>query len=134
MKTSFITLLLFYFAFSQNNPNDFHYKKDKIYQLMELDSMPVFEGGYDSLLSYIDKCFVFPEIYADASIQGQVICKFVITEDGNIIDVKVLQGIDKKLDEEVMRVLNSMPQWIPGKKNGQAVKTEYFLPIYCRIK
>ena len=95
MKTSFITLLLFYFAFSQNNPNDFHYKKDKIYQLMELDSMPVFEGGYDSLLSYIDKCFVFPEIYADASIQGQVICKFVITEDGNIIDVKVLQGIDK---------------------------------------
>ena len=101
---------------------------------MELDSVPKFVGGYDSLLAYFDKHFIMPEIYADANIQGQVICKFVVTGNGNIMDVKVLQGIDKELDEEVIRVISSMPQWCPGKKKGQAVKSMYFLPIYIRIK
>lgn len=127
-------LLLFCLAFSQNRQNVLCQREDRICQLMELDSVPKFVGGYDSLLAYFDKHFIMPEIYADANIQGQVICKFVVTENGNIMDVKVLQGIDKELDEEVVRVISSMPQWCSGKKKGQAVKSMYFLPIYIRIK
>ncbi|WP_083610484.1 energy transducer TonB [Bacteroides togonis] len=63
-----------------------------------------------------------------------MICKFVVTEKGNIIDVEVLQGIDAKLNDEVVRIIYSMPQWRLGKKNGQMVSSEYFLPIHCRIK
>lgn len=134
LKALFITLLLFYFIFPQMGQNIFYQKKDKIYQLMELDSMPIFEGGYDSLITYVDRNFTFPEIYADASIQGRVICKFIVTESGKITNVKIIQGIDKELDEEVVRVIYSMPRWFPGKKNSQAVKSEYFLAIYCRLR
>lgn len=133
-KVLFMMLLLFCLAFSQNRQNVLCQREDRICQLMELDSVPKFVGGYDSLLAYFDKHFIMPEIYADANIQGQVICKFVVTENGNIMDVKVLQGIDKELDEEVVRVISSMPQWCSGKKKGQAVKSMYFLPIYIRIK
>lgn len=127
-------LLLCCSGYSQNSQNVFYHKNDKIYQLMELDSPPIFVGGYDSLLAHIDRHFVFPSIYSDASIQGRIICKFTVTENGSIIDVKVLQGIDAELDDEAIRVIYSMPRWCPGKKNGQAVKVEYFLSIYCRTK
>ncbi|WP_075317013.1 hypothetical protein [Bacteroides togonis] len=62
-----ITLLLCFYGYSQNGPNTLHQKEGKIYQLMELDSILMFTGEYDFLLAYVDKHFVFPEVYADAS-------------------------------------------------------------------
>ena len=129
MKYLFIPLLLFCFSCLQNSRNSSNKKKDKIYQLMELNSIPAFKGGYDSLMTYIDRNFIFPEVYADASIQGRVVCTFIVTENGDITDVKILQGIDEDLDNEVVRIIYSMPQWYPGKKNEKNVKSEYFLSI-----
>lgn len=136
MKISFlfISLLLFSFGYLQNSHNNIYQKEDKIYQLMELDSMPTFKGGYDSLVSYIDNHFIFPKIHAESSVQGKVICMFIVTETGNITNVKILQGLDEYINNEVVRVMYSMPQWNPGKRNGQNVKSEYFLSTFIRMR
>ncbi|WP_321333074.1 energy transducer TonB [uncultured Bacteroides sp.] len=139
MRNIFIMFGIFVcFSLFADNVQQNHKSSDsinrKIYQVMETDSMPVFKGGYDSLLVYVKDHFVFPEIYAETSIQGRVICRFVITEDGAIVDVKVIQSLDSLMDEEIVRVIRSMPKWIPGKRKGKAVKVEYYLPIVCRLK
>jgi protein TonB len=33
-------------------------------------------------------------------------------------------------DEEAIRVVESMPEWKPGKQNGKAVKVHFQIPIY----
>lgn len=107
---------------------------NKIYQVMQTDHMPTFDGGYDSLLVYLATNLIYPAIYSDANIQGKIICRFIVAEDGAILDVRIIQGLDKFLDEEVIRVVRSMPKWQPGRRKGKAVNVEYFLPVLLRIK
>lgn len=134
IKVLFLLLLLPATLLSQEGRSNSAPAKNRTYQLMELDSMPMFQGGYDSLLVYIDRHLVFPNIYCDASIQGRITCRFTVTEHGEIADVKVIQGLDGPLDDEVARVISAMPRWRPGKKDGRNVKTEYYLPVFCRLK
>lgn len=136
MKKIALTVCLLTFIvlsiFSQRTSNDY-LASSKVYQIMETDTMPIFKGGYDALLAYLNTKLIYPEIYSDASIQGTIICKFAVTEDGSISNIKILQGIDNSLDSKVAEIVSSMPKWLPGKRNGRAVKVEYFLPIICRI-
>ena len=105
-----------------------------VYQVMETNPSPSYNGGYYCLLNYIDSVFKYPDIYDDASIQGKVICEFIVTKEGDIKDIKVIQGLDAPLDNEIIRILKLMPKWISGKIKGKAVNVEYFLPVYCRVK
>ena len=49
--------------------------------------------------------------------------------DGSITDVRVLRGIGGGCDEEAIRVVKSMPRWIPGKQRGVPVRVQFNLPI-----
>ena len=53
---------------------------------------------------------------------GRVIVCFVVNEDGSVSGVRLHQGINKELNEEALRVVNSMPRWKPAKKDGKPVK------------
>ncbi len=120
-------------VFSQK-VDDSCFSRNQVYQIMETDTMPIFKGGYGALLAYIDTNFVYPAIYNETSIQGKIICKFIVSEDGSISNVKILQGLDKYMDDEVLKIISCMPKWLPGKRKDKAVKVEYFLPVVCRIK
>ena len=67
-------------------------------------------------------------------VQGRVIVSFVVERDGSITDVKVVKSVDQALDKEAMRVVKSMPRWIPGKQNGQAVRVKYTVPVTFRLQ
>ena len=54
--------------------------------------------------------------------------------DGKVRDVKVLRGVDPYLDKEAVRVIMSMPKWIPGKQNGKAVSVKYTIPVMFRLQ
>ena len=59
---------------------------------------------------------------------------FVVGSNGKIRDVKVLRSVDPYLDKEAVRVVESMPSWIPGRQNGQAVSVKYTLPIQFKLQ
>ena len=42
--------------------------------------------------------------------------------------------ITAALDKEAERVVRSMPNWTPGKQNGQNVRVKYTLPITFRLQ
>ncbi|MDR2913627.1 MAG: energy transducer TonB [Tannerella sp.] len=101
--------------------------ENKIFDLVE--QQPEFPGGVDALMKFIRDNINYPTIAAENGIKGRVSLKFVVTKTGEIADVKVIRGVDPNLDKEAIRVLKSMPKWIPGKQNGKTVNVYFSLPV-----
>lgn len=88
----------------------------------------------DAMLSFIRENLHYPAMAKEASVQGKVICQFVVDQDGRISQAKVLRGIGHGCDEEAISVIRLMPAWKPGRQNGQAVRVRYNLPIAFKLQ
>ena len=105
-------------------------KQEQIYVVVE--QMPQFADG--DIFAYLNSHIVYPEIARENGIQGRVICQFVVNQDGSIVDVIVVRGVDSSLDKEAIRVIQGMPKWIPGKQGGTHVRVKFTLPIVFRLQ
>lgn len=56
------------------------------------------------------------------TVQGVVYLQFVIDETGKIVETAILKGVDKDLDKEAVRLINSMDSWTVGVQNGKFVR------------
>jgi TonB family protein len=107
-------------------------KKEEPYTMVE--QMPQFPGGPAELLKYIAKNLKYPVIAQENGIQGKVILRFVVSAQGQVEDVKVIRSLDPYCDKEAIRVVKSLPQWIPGKQNGRNVPVYYTCPIVFKLQ
>ena len=94
-----------------------------------VEEMPEFPGGSDALMKYLATNVHYPEAAEKAGVQGRVIVTFVVDSDGSISDASILKSVDPSLDQEALRLVNSMPKWTPGKQKGKAVRVKYTIPI-----
>lgn len=99
-----------------------------------VEQMPQFPGGDAALFEYLSNNIKYPTIAEENGVQGRVIVTFVVERDGSITDVKVVRSVDPSLDREASRVVKGMPQWIPGKQNGKAVRVKYTVPVTFRLQ
>lgn len=106
--------------------------EEKVFDMVE--QMPTFPGGAAELMSFIAKNMKYPVIAQENGTQGRVICQFVVGKDGAVRDVIVVRPLDPYCDKEAIRVIQSMPRWIPGKQNGKAVSVKYTVPIVFRLQ
>ncbi|KGN83136.1 hypothetical protein HW49_00480 [Porphyromonadaceae bacterium COT-184 OH4590] len=95
---------------------------------------PSFPGGEDARLKWLQDNLVYPSQAAEANIQGLVQVGFVVEKDGSITDVKIVKGVHSLLDREAIRLVKSMPRWIPGKQNGNTVRAYFTQPIRFILK
>lgn len=107
-------------------------EEEKVFDMVE--QMPQFPGGQAEMMKYIQQNLRYPTIAQENGVQGRVSCQFVVGPDGSIRDIVVVRGVDPYLDREAIRVIQSMPKWIPGKQNGKAVSVKYTLPIMFRLQ
>ena len=98
------------------------------------DEEASFPGGIAACMKYIADNFRYPNIQGDCIIQGKIVVTFTVNEDGNLSDIKVKKSVYSDLDKEAVRVVKSMPSWIPAKQNGKAVKSRYTLPVYIHVQ
>ena len=63
-------------------------------------------------------------------IHGNVICSYMLENDGSISNIQVIQSEDPSLGKEATRVLSLMPNWIPAKKNGKNVRIQCTTVLY----
>ena len=98
-----------------------------IYDVVE--KMPEYQGGDVELMNFLKKNLIYPEAEKNKNIQGHVIVFFVVNTLGKIEQAKVLRSLSPECDKEVLRVINLMTNWIPGKQNGVPVSVRYTLPI-----
>ncbi len=99
-----------------------------------VEQMPQFPGGPAALMEFLSKNVKYPQEAYKNGIQGRVIVTFVINKDGSISDAKVVKSVDPQLDEEALRVVHSMPNWIPGRQNGEPVNVKYTVPITFKLQ
>ena len=107
-------------------------EETKVFDVVE--QMPSFPGGDAELMKFLSTHIKYPVVAEENGIQGRVIATFVVERDGSISDVKVIKSVDPSLDKEAIRVLKSMPRWIPGKQNGSAVRVKYTVPVTFRLQ
>ncbi|MDP4238975.1 MAG: energy transducer TonB [Bacteroidota bacterium] len=107
-------------------------EEEKVYTVIE--QMPQFPGGESELLSYIGKNLKYPVIAQENGIQGKVIVRFVVTKNGSVDKVEVVRQLDPACDKEAIRVIRSLPKFIPGKQNGVNVSVWYTLPITFKLE
>ena len=106
--------------------------EEEVFDMVE--QAPQFPGGPAELMAWLGKNIRYPVIAQENGIQGRVICQFVVGSDGSVRDIKVMRGVDASLDKEAVRVIQSMPKWIPGRQNGKAVSVRYTLPVTFRLQ
>ena len=104
---------------------------EKIFDVVE--QMPEFSNGQAALFEYLSKSIRYPEEARKNNIRGRVIATFVVEKDGSISNARVVKSVNPDLDAEALRVINSMPNWNPGKQNGKAVRVKYTVPVTFKL-
>ncbi len=94
-----------------------------------VEEMPQFPGGDQAILKYIAENTRYPKEAKEKGIQGRVIVRMIIDENGMVSDAVVLRGVNLLLDAEAIRVVNSLPPFTPGKQGGVNVPVYYMIPI-----
>lgn len=98
-----------------------------------VEDMPQFKGGVNQLYLYLNNNLIYPKAALRMGISGTVYVNFTVAKDGSLENVNVIKEVDPLLDREAVRVVKSMPNWIPGKQKGKAVKVSYNLPVSFKL-
>ena len=95
---------------------------------------PEFPGGLENMYKYIKDNLKYTDIAKKTNITGTIYVEFTVEKDGSLTDVHVIRGIGGGLDEEAIRVVESMPKWQPARQGGMPVKVKYQIPIAFNLK
>ncbi|MFK7775451.1 MAG: energy transducer TonB [Saprospiraceae bacterium] len=87
----------------------------------------------DEMLKFVGENVKYPEIAKENGLEGRVIVQFVVGRSGKIKNAQVLRDIGGGCGKEAIRVVNSMPKWIPGKQRGRPVNVQYTLPVSFKL-
>lgn len=104
----------------------------EVYEYDFVTDKPTFPGGDSQLMKFINSNREYPKEAYKKGIQGRVTCSFVVNTDGSVSHISVLRGVEPTLNREAVRVLSQMPEWQPGKLNGQVVPTRVIWSVPFR--
>ncbi|MDD3322025.1 MAG: TonB family protein [Paludibacter sp.] len=100
----------------------------------ESASIPEFPGGNSALFKFIADSIQYPFVAKQLKTQGEVIVRFLITEKGKVSNAQIMKSADYYLDKEALRVVNTLPDWNPGKKCSQKVNIYVTMPVKFKLE
>ena len=108
---------------------------DSIYTC-EVGSKPQFKGGDNAFMTFVADKFIYPKRCYENGISGSVLIRFVVEKDGKLSNLTVIEQSAKcpEFAAEALRVVRSSPTWIPGKHNGNYVRSYRELPIKMAVE
>ncbi len=101
---------------------------DKITPIGVAEVMPSYPGGMAALIEFLKKNLKAPEDVNEGEIVSVKI-KFVVGYDGVLKSFETVEDGGRAFNNEVIRVLKKMPEWIPGKTKGENVSVYYTIPV-----
>lgn len=131
MRRIIFIVLSILVTLSINAQSEATHVEEKVYDVVE--EMPQFPGGPSALFEYLSNNLQYPVVAEENGVQGRVIVTFIVEKDGSISNAKVVKAVDPSLDKEAIRLVESMPNWIPGKQNGEPVRVKYTVPVTFRL-
>jgi TonB family protein len=88
-----------------------------------------FPGGIDSLQKYVNTNLIFPSDARNRGIEGTVYVSFTVDKSGVVRYPEVTTSVHYLLDEEAIRFVSEMPEWVAASKNGNYIDTNFIMPI-----
>ena len=116
MRRIIFIVLSILVTLSINAQSEATHVEEKVYDVVE--EMPQFPGGPSALFEYLSNNLQYPVVAEENGVQGRVIVTFIV---------------EKSCDKEAIRLVESMPNWIPGKQNGEPVRVKYTVPVTFRL-
>ena len=107
-------------------------KPEVVYE--EVQVLPMFVGGDAAMQKFIDDNLKYPKAAKEKGIQGEVVVKCMIDNEGRVIETQVEASVDPELDAEAQRVVGMMPAFNPGMIDGACVAMWYSIPVKFEIK
>ena len=98
-----------------------------------VDTPPSFPGGDEALYRYLAENIKYPHYALENGFHGKVYLTFVVEKDGSLSHIRALRDIGGGCGAEAVRVVKSMPKWIPGKQRGKPVRVQFNLPVNFRL-
>ncbi len=107
----------------------------KIFKSIHLDEKPkpVFKEKGMDFNRFISKNLTYPEEALRRNIQGTVEIFFVIEPSGLVSNVNPVRFVGAGCTQEAIRLIK-MIKWLPGVKNGKAVRTQLSLKISFNLE
>jgi periplasmic protein TonB len=90
--------------------------------------MPSYPGGMEALRKFLQRNLTNPKEMEEGE-EVSVKVKFVVDYDGKLQSFVTVQDGGEEFNKEVVRVLKKMPNWVPGKTNGQNVSVYFTIPV-----
>ena len=103
--------------------------KDEEEVFMSTEQPPVYPGGMEAMMKYLNDSIVYPAKAKEKGISGTVVLQLTIARTGKITGIRVVNSVDSTLNEEAVRVVSKMPNWQPAKQDGKNVAVYFNLPV-----
>jgi protein TonB len=125
-----LTILSIDVVGAQDNSGDVY--NENIVSYLDVDVLPKFQTHrYNTALEYIYSNIQYPN---EINVQGKVIASFVVTKRGKVEQVYIEKKLCNECDNEVQKILYSMPKWHAGKKNGKTVNTLLLIVVDFKLR
>lgn len=107
----------------------------KVYIPKHLDERvkPVYEEKGMNFSKYISRNLVYPDAAMKQNIQGTVEIFFVVEPSGRVSNIESRKDVGAGCTQEAIRLIKKL-NWMPGIKNGMAVRTELVLSISFNLE
>lgn len=132
------------FSFDDEGPDD---DEEGVVDYSVLSEFPVFPGCEKSktreeflecfsngVTGFISHYYKIPELCKSWGVSGRISVRFILGKDGKVESATVVKGIMGDCDKEAERVVKMLPEMIPGKQAGHAVRTSFVVPIRLDIR
>lgn len=106
-------------------------RKEETFTFVE--QSPQYAGGNEAMAAFLRKNLKYPRLATQAGVQGKVFVQFTVGSDGKIENATAVKGIGFGCDEEAVRVVKMMKDWMPGKQAGVPVRVRFTLPIAFQL-
>lgn len=102
-------------------------RKDSLPIFTAVEQGAEFPGGSSAWRSYLARNLNVPDSLKN--VKGKVSVSFIVNAKGEIESVQIVKSLHPVLDQQVVRVIENSPKWIPGKQNGKTIKSYIKQPI-----
>lgn len=103
----------------------------EIFQIVE--QMPEFPGGDQALYAFLGQNIQYPADAVKKGLEDKVIVRFIVDQNGQVTEANVAYGKHDILNEEALRVVSLLPDFVPGRQKGKAVKVWFTLPVLFQL-
>jgi len=98
-----------------------------------VDLEPHFQGGIANFYAYLKQNIIYPKSALKQKVEGKVFVGFIVEKNGALTNIKILRSVSPEIDAEAGRAVSNSPNWFPGLRNEQPVRSQYVVPITFKL-